>query len=388
MAKKNEKKPLEKKKWVAQFNLVGKAKINDYTYKIDEKSEKSDWIYNTLNLGVDCGEKFGTVYAEMMGGYGSKRDNICYVHGKNDDEKDDWDNRFTVDWDDRTDTDILDTVGDMCFIKIGLEKDKQDKTVTTRFLSAYDSITYIKENLTNDTVINVKGNLKYQLYEGKTSVKKEITSIFLSKAEPDKYHASFTQSLLIKGDSIGDYNKDKGVLPLYGTVLEYTKKYNDKEVKCNIPMTKMFEIEVAEDKIKFWKDKLCKVKKNTVSEIIFEGDLIEGGALVETMVEDLPDDIKELIEIGAYTEEEALARCTESAGREKRMIIRKPSIKMVGDEGKKVPVIQKIEEKYSEEDLILDFMIKNNDETDDTDTDTDEETTEIDSDDDWLNALD
>ena len=103
MAKKNEKKPLEKKKWVAQFNLVGKAKINDYTYKIDEKSEKSDWIYNTLNLGVDCGEKFGNVYAEMMGGYGSDRDNVCFVHGKNDDKKDDWDNRFTVDWDDITD---------------------------------------------------------------------------------------------------------------------------------------------------------------------------------------------------------------------------------------------------------------------------------------------
>jgi hypothetical protein len=390
MAKKTEKKILEKKKWVANFNLVGKAKINDYTYKIDEKSEKSDWIYNTLNLGVDCGEKFGTVYAEMMGGYGAKRDNVCYVHGKDDDNKDDFENKFTVDWDDRTDSDILETVGDMCFIKIGLEKDKQDKTVTTRFLSPYDAITYIKENLADGTVINVKGNLKYQLYDGKVSVKKEITSIYLSKAEPEKYHASFTQSLLIKSDSLGDYNKDKGIIPLYGTVLEYTKMYNDKEVKCFIPMTKMFEIEVEEDKIKFWKDKLCKVKKNTVSEIVFEGDLIEGGALIETKVDDLPDDIKELIEIGAYTEEEALARCTENAGREKRMIIRKPSVKMVGDEGKKIPVIQKIEEKYSEEDLILDFMFEDNSDDDDntdTDTDTDTDNSDTDSDDDWLSAL-
>lgn len=384
-----EKKTLEKKKWIAQFNIVGRAKINDYTYKIDEKSERSDWIYNSLNLGVDCGEKYGIVYTEMMGGYGSRRNNICYVHGKDIDDKDDWNNRFTVDWEDRTDADILETVGDMCFIKIGLEKDKHDKTVTSRFLSAYDAITYIKDNLTEDTVINVKGNLKYQLYDGKVSVKKEITSIYLSKSEPEKYHATFTQSILVKNDSIGEYNKDKGILPLYGTILEYTKNYNDKEVKCNIPMTKMFEIEVAEDKVKFWTNKLCKVKKNTVSEIIFEGDLIEGGALIETKADDLPDDIKELIEMGVYTEEEALARCTESSGRAKRMVIRKPSVKIVGEDGSKTPIIQKFEEKYSEEDLILDFMLAD-DMDDDENTDIKDEDTDTDtsSDDDWLNALD
>ena len=54
-----EKKTISKKDWVSNFNLIGKAKINDYTYKIDEHSEKSNWVYNALNLGVDCGENFG-----------------------------------------------------------------------------------------------------------------------------------------------------------------------------------------------------------------------------------------------------------------------------------------------------------------------------------------
>ena len=66
-----EKKKLERKSWSNSFYLVGEARVNDYTYKIDEKSEKSDWIYNVLNLGVFCGEKHGTVYTEMMGGYGA-----------------------------------------------------------------------------------------------------------------------------------------------------------------------------------------------------------------------------------------------------------------------------------------------------------------------------
>ena len=56
------KKVIVKKDWVSNFTLIGVPKINEYTFKINEESEKSAWIYNSLNLGVDCGEKFGTVY--------------------------------------------------------------------------------------------------------------------------------------------------------------------------------------------------------------------------------------------------------------------------------------------------------------------------------------
>ena len=129
MARK-EKAVLEKKGWANSFVLVGEAKINaDYTYKLDERSEKSDWVYNSLNLGVDCGDVCGTVYAELMGGYGAERDNVVYVHGKDEDGKDDFENRFTIDWDDRFDEKILESVGDLCFMTVGLEKDKNGKVV-------------------------------------------------------------------------------------------------------------------------------------------------------------------------------------------------------------------------------------------------------------------
>ena len=45
-----------KKDWLSTFNVVGKAKVGDFTYKIDEHSERSKWVYNALNLGIDCGE--------------------------------------------------------------------------------------------------------------------------------------------------------------------------------------------------------------------------------------------------------------------------------------------------------------------------------------------
>ena len=394
MAKK-EKKVLEKKNWSNSFVRIGEAKINDYTYKLDEKSEKSDWIYNSLNLGVYCGETCGTVYAELMGGYGAERDNVVYVHGKDDEGKDDFDNKFTIDWDDRFDETILESVGDLCFLTVGLEKDKGGKVYYKKFLTPYDMIAYINENLEDGMVINVKGNLKYSTYNDNVQVKKEINSVVLSKVDDSsKYCARFTQTMLLTKDSVGKADKNTGILPIYAKVLDYVKEYKGKEVKTNIPYDKTFEYELDlsnPETAKKVVDKVFKVQKG-VTEVTFEGDLIEGGAVVTATEDDIPDDIKTLIEIGVYTLEEALAKWTGSSGREKRMFIRKPAIKMVEDkEGNKTPVIQKFDKKYDEEDLILDFMFNADDDEDESEVETEVEDTDEEvpsnDDNDWLNNL-
>ena len=367
MAKK-EKKVLEKKNWTNSFMLIGEAKINEYTFKTDEKSEKSDWIYNSLNLGIYCGETCGTVYAELMGGYGAERDNVVYVHGKDENGKDDFDNKFTIDWDDRFDNDILESVGDLCFLTVGLERDKNKKVYYKKFLTPYDAIAYIKDNLKEDMIVNVKGNLRYSTYNDVTQVKKEINSIVLSKIDDSsKYCAKFTQTMLLTKDSVGKADKNTGILPIYSKVLDYIREYKGKEVKTNIPYDKAFEYELDLSKPEISQkvvEKVFKVLKG-VTEVTFEGDLIEGGAVVTATEDDIPNDIKTLIEIGVYTLEEALTKCSVNSGREKRMVIRKPNIKIVEDkEGNKTPIIQKFDKKYEEEDLILDFMINvDNDET-------------------------
>ncbi|MDD2477179.1 MAG: hypothetical protein PHI32_14880 [Dysgonamonadaceae bacterium] len=88
-----------------------------------------------------------------------------------------------------------------------------------------------------------------------------------------------------------------------------------------------------------------------------------------------------------------MTKCTENTGKEKRMVLRKPVIKMVGDEGEKTPVIQKFEQKYSEEDLLLDCLIKKeepeDDNTEDSDAPFNVDDGEVASadDDDWLSQL-
>ena len=377
-----------KKDWVSSFNLIGVPKVNDYTFKTDERSEKSNWVYNAMNLGIDCGENAGCVYCELMGGYSEENENHIYAHGKKDDGSDDFEKQIVVDWEDRFNDDILEEIGDMSFITVGLEKTNADKTHYKKFLSAYDAIAYIREHLTEDMVVNVRGNLKYSSYNDTVQVRKNVTSIVLSKAEDSsKYKATFTQSILIDKDSVSlkadNIDKDKGVIFVNARVLDYVKEVNGVEVKGQYPYYKTFEFAVNlenEKQCKTIYEKLFKVKKG-VTQITMEGDFIESGAVVTTTLDDLPDEIRDLVEMGVYTEEEACAKCTANGNRERRMVLRKPLIRLVGDD--KVPVVQKFEERFTENDLVLNCMTKNKAE------DVAEVEEETDSDDSmsWLNKL-
>ena len=180
----SEKKVITKKDYVSNFTLIGTPKISeDYTFKIDEKSEKSNWVYNSLNLGIDCGERYGVIYCELMGGYSEENENKVFAHGKKDDGSDDFEKQIVVDWEDRFNDEVLEEIGDLSFITVGLEKTNEGKTFYKKFLSAYDAIAYIKEHLTEDVVVNVKGNLKYSTYNDNVQVRKNITSIVLSKVD-------------------------------------------------------------------------------------------------------------------------------------------------------------------------------------------------------------
>lgn len=413
MAKKEvEKKAL--KKGLSKFNLVGEAKVNNYTFKLNEESQKSDWIYSIMNLGVDCGNG-NVVYSELMGGYGAERDNVIYVHGKKplldeDGEPrknangevvytDDFDNRFTIDWDDRKDPDILDTIGDLCFITVGLEqvatkkKDSDGKpvmqTVYEKFLSAYDAIEYIHEHLEDGMVINVSGDIQYQLYDGKTTIKKNIKSIALSKATPDKYRATFQQTILIDRNSVGKFNKTTNSYPITARVIDYHKIVKgDKTIfKGNTPFFTEFEIvENSENPsaTKAFLDMAFKVRKD-ITELAVEGNIIEGSALVEISDDDIDDDILALINAGVLSREEIENKQAVGSKRVRRWIITKPYVRIVKKDDETKPVLVRTEQAYTEEDLdVLPFEEVNEDEVP---FDDDVDVSEDDNDMSWLDAL-
>ncbi len=372
MANKEKVNNLKKTDWVANFNLVGKAVVNDYTFKIDVKSEKSDWMYNSINLGVDCGEKYGTVYCELMDGYGTERENYpIYVFGKKEDGSTDFTNSYQIAFEDRFDKKLIADVSDISLLTVGLEKTDKEKTFYNKFLKGYDAIEYIHEHLEDGMVVNVKGQLKYTVYNGNIQCRKEINSIVLSQAEPEHYHATFTQSILIDRDSCtkDSLDKNKSTLLVNAYVLEKFREFNGHDLTEGgtvkggqfVPLKRTFEfpvdISTAEGKEKVNKiiQKFFKVKKG-VTQINFNGEFIESGATVQTTVDDLTDDVKELIEMGIYTEEEAIALCSDNGSRERRMLIKQPVIRKVGEDDKKIPVIQRFDERFKEEDLLLDCL--------------------------------
>lgn len=350
-------KEIKKSNWVSSFTLTGAAKISNYTYKIDEQKEGSDWVYSSMNLGVDCGEKHGVVYADMMGGFSASGNSKIYVHGKNEDGTDNFDNRFEVDWDDRNNPEILDTIGRMSFLTVGIEETSNKKTFYKNFLSAYDAINYCKDFLKDGMVITVKGNIKYSTYNGNVTVNKNITSIALSKAEDSsKYKATFTQTILVDKDSApftkDNIDKDKGVIYVNARVLDYVKEINGVEIKGNYPFAKTFEYALPSDAEKAKKavNVLFGAKKN-ITQITMNGNFIEGGAVKQITLDDIPDDIKALINIGVFSEEEALEKCAVNGNREQRMVFTTPYIKNVKNGDDVTPVLQKFDDAFKEEDL-------------------------------------
>lgn len=392
MAKTKERKALKKGK--AAFNLIGRVKVTDKTFNLDN-SYDSGWTDNSMYVGVDCGNG-NTVYAEMRSGFFPDKDNVIRAYSK--DEKDDAGKSKSVEiaWEDRLDESLYDSISDFSFLTVGVEKDVKDKTVYKKFLTAYDAVEYLNEHLEDGMIVNVKGTIGYSEYEGNVSTKKEITSIVLSKIDDEAdFKATFSQTILVDSKSIGKKNDDKGTMELAAYVVDYVGKPKidgEKiEVKKNVTYPKTFEVAINENPEITAKmlQRFFKPKKGKITEITVTGNLVEGGSTVNITEDDIPDDIKELIEMGLYSEEEAEKKIAVGNGnRERRMIIVKPDIIYVGTGDDRKPTVAFEDGKYDEDDLyfyeqaLLDAGAEPS-----SDNDTDSESEETSSEDDDLLAM-
>ena len=394
MAKSKERKALKKGK--AAFTLIGKVKVTDKTFNLDN-SYDSGWTDNQMYLGVDCGNG-NMVYGEMRGGFFPDDDNILKGFSKDEKDNEGKSKQVEIAWEDRFDEELLDTIADTSFIKVGVEKDVKGKTVYKKFLSAYDAVEYLNDHLEDGMIVNVKGNIGYSEYEDNVTVKKEITSIVLSKVEDEAdFKATFTQTILLDFDSIGKKDPEKNTMALNAYVVDYVgkPKIDGKkvEIKKNVTYPKTFEVAINENPEitakmlqKFFKVK----KKGSINVLTVMGNLIEGAAIVNITDDDIPDDIKELIEMGLYSEEEAKAKCAVGGNnRERRMVILKPDITYVGQDDERKPTVAFEEGKYEDSDLYFYTQALNDAgvEVDDTDN-NDSDSEEVSEEDDLLAMLD
>lgn len=345
---------ITKNNWYSSFELIGKAKIKDdgSTFSIDATSKKSNWIYNSANFGVDCGEKSGVIYTNLMGGYSSSGNKVIYTMNNEGQS-------MTIDWEDRLDEDIINQVSPTRIITVALERTADGSLFKKKFINAYDAVAYIKEKIKPDDVIRVYGNLEwYKKNDGTSDARKTIRSIYLSDAEPKDFKAKFTQSVLINKDSasLKNIDKDRGILYLDGIVLHYLKEVEDVVYKNQFPFSKTFEYPMDFNNKTLCEkimNKFFKVKKNTFTQINFNGSFVGGGTVVLPTIDELPDDVKDLLELGEYTEEDLIQLCASksNSGEIKWVLDKSPMIKRADPEKNTIPELMIYREIYTEDEI-------------------------------------
>ena len=152
--------------------------------------------------------------------------------------------------------------------------------------------------------------------------------------------------------------------------------------------------------------KVFKVKGKKLTQLTIDGIFTRGELnTVEVSEDDIPDDIKELIELGYVDKDEIVGQMALKNGGKKpeKMVVTKPHIEYVGDDIK-VPKVAKIVDAYEEDDVNVNMILESIGSTDIDEIVDENETKEsskddldkalennesedIKEDDDWLNNL-
>lgn len=125
MAKSKERKALKKGK--STFNLIGRVKITDKTFNLDNTYD-SGWTDNSMYIGIDCG-KGNIVYAEMRSGFFPDKDNIIRAYDKTEKDETGKSKSVEIAWEDRFDKSLLDNISDSSFLIVGVEGCKRKNTI-------------------------------------------------------------------------------------------------------------------------------------------------------------------------------------------------------------------------------------------------------------------
>lgn len=374
-------------------SVVGKVKINENTFSGVTDSKNSDFKYVRVNLGIQT-SKTNTIYGEIMGGY-SPSNPVIKAQGKGENAT-----KMEINWSDRKNEKILASVADFNLLKGGLVK-KEDGTVeTTSFLNAIDFHDYLKENLVNDMEVIVSGSFEFSEYNGDAQRKFNIQRIaipYQKKGEdgellPVEYRANFAQTILLDEDSfkkISKADKDAGAFTVSAYGVSYVSKKDGKPFQKNVAFELPIKVKINEDnfeKMSKIADKLFKIKKGTVRELIIEGTIVEGYDEQEISDKDIEmsDEIKELIELGFYSEEEAKQKLTVRGNKVKDLVFTRPFIQKDKDNGNQI-IMPIDDKKYTPADLIVDVIEEDKnplDESADAPSNDDGGT-----DDSWMDAL-
>jgi hypothetical protein len=306
-------------------------------------------VYNKANINLNCGKDY-LRFAQLMGGYDIENPRQIYAYGKTNDGKTDYNNQILVDWEDRLDEDLIETIGNDKLITVGLEKiissDNKESILYKKFLSPYDAVEYLKEHLKDGDVITVTGKLDYSRYADKTNCNKTITYIGITNRPQEEYKAIFRERVLIDKETFSNLKPtEDGLIELYVHSICY-----DNESKKNYCIPHIIYLDPNKyDNLNTVVKFLKPTKSNAVNVWGIEGHFANLTDEVDITIDDLSPDIQEMIELG-FTDFDAEKEKAINSGRTKEVkIFSKPATKK-NDKGVQIKDLD--ETTYTVDDIV------------------------------------
>ena len=300
----------------SSFHLVGKVILNDKTFSLNKVNEAKTWQYNHVSMGIDCGEKYGTIFIEKMGGHDLTKSSVKYCSTKDEDGKikQGKENQIPITWEERFNELDFKVVSDSNMPKAGF-RNAEGKIEQKVFVFEEDFIQYIFENVKNGDVVSVRGHLEFYRdpQSGDVTVKKVVDNFFASNLTESAFKAKFELQAYVDGSTMGKLNVEEKNLPLYLKPASFVnkldgKKYNQTacySLKIIWDLTN-FDLTKTEDKNRIAAQckKYFKPDKDMVNKITIGGHFVEGAGITEVKPEDFSKEIQEALASGLLSIEE------------------------------------------------------------------------------------
>ena len=317
------------------FDVVGEIIVDAKTFTLGQPGKNNqNWIQNIFNPKIEA-DNGKSMYMRLSSGYDAVKGKTIYARSKSE-------TNLEVAFGDRNNENIISLVDEKSFIKVGISKElvKDEATgkeykqwVYKNFLDTFDVVAFLQQvmPLASKQKVRITGAVKFSTYNGEVQRNYDIQSIYLLNGNEDEGKEmqpklEFTQNVLLtKGCVVDELDKENGVATVNALVMIKEKKEfktvpvkllmkpqdeKQKETyKKLIPMV----FEVPEDKV-----------RKIALDCIFEVGYVAGNINEN----DLPQEAKELLDMGLYTMEEVMKMY---AVRERvdNLLIKRPKIKIV-----------------------------------------------------------
>ena len=317
------------------FDVVGEIIVDAKTFTLGQPGKNNqNWIQNIFNPKIEA-DNGKSMYMRFSSGYDAVRGKTIYARSKSE-------TNLEVAFGDRNNENIISLVDEKSFIRVGISKElvKDEATgkeykqwVYKNFLDTFDVVAFLQQvmPLASKQKVRITGAVKFSTYNGEVQRNYDIQNIYLLNGNEDEGKEmqpklEFTQNVLLtKGCVVDELDKENGVATVNALVMIKEKKEfktvpvkllmkpqdeKQKETyKKLIPMV----FEVPEDKV-----------RKIALDCIFEVGYVAGNVNEN----DLPQEAKELLDMGLYTMEEVMKMY---AVRERvdNLLIKRPKIKIV-----------------------------------------------------------